>query len=58
MRASVEKKQENVSASDKTHERTRYAIRTPELVDLLPNMISEDPEKSIRSLLWDLEVDE
>lgn len=49
---------DDISVDRKTHKRRRDAIRTPEFIEQLQNMIDEDPSKSIRALARELNVDE
>ena len=45
---------DDISVDRKTHKRRRDAIRTPEFIEQLQNMIDEDPSKSIRALAREL----
>lgn len=54
----VGEEKDDVSISRKTHKSRRDAVRTPEFVEQLQNMIVEDPDKTIRPLAWELNVNE
>lgn len=49
---------EDISVDRKPHKRRSDAIRTTEFVKQLQNMVDEDPGRSMRSLAWELNVDE